>query len=85
LIQPNPARSKDMPYAPAVRIVGACDRMFVSGVTPSPLYHFHPHVDEAHQHPNGIADQVQRAMTAAKEVLNASISCRRPVRASIRT
>jgi enamine deaminase RidA (YjgF/YER057c/UK114 family) len=69
-IQPNPARAKDMPYAPAVRIVGACDLMFVSGVTPSPLYHFHPHVDEEHVHPNGIGEQVDRAMTAAKEVLD---------------
>ena len=36
----------------------------------SPLYHFHPHVDEEHVHPNGIGEQVDRAMTAAKEVLD---------------
>lgn len=59
-----------MPYAPAVRIVGACDLMFVSGVTPSPLYHFHPHVDDEHVHPNGIGEQTDRAMKAAKEVLD---------------
>jgi enamine deaminase RidA (YjgF/YER057c/UK114 family) len=69
-IQPNPARAKEMPYAPAVRIVGACDLMFVSGVTPSPLYHMHPHIDSEHQHPIDIGEQTKRAMAGAKEVLD---------------
>ena len=69
-IQPQPDRAKEMPYAPAVRIVGACDLMFVSGVTPSPLYHMHPHVDAEHQHPVDIAEQTRRAMVGAKEVLD---------------
>ena len=69
-VHPKPEEAHTMPYAPAVRIVGACDLMFVSGVTPSPLYHFHPHVDEEHQHPIGIGEQVDRAMKAAKEVLD---------------
>ena len=37
-----------MPYAPAIHIVGACDLMFISGATASPLYHHHPHRDEEH-------------------------------------
>jgi enamine deaminase RidA (YjgF/YER057c/UK114 family) len=69
-IQPNPARAKDMPYAPAVRIVGACDLMFISGVTPSPLYHMHPHIDSEHQHPIDIGEQTRLALAGAKEVLD---------------
>ena len=51
-----------MPYAPAVHIVGACDLMFLSGATPSPLYHKHPHVDAEHVHPHSIEEQTKRAM-----------------------
>ena len=36
LVQPSPKDAHRMPYAPAVKIVGACDLMFVSGATPSP-------------------------------------------------
>ena len=39
-MHPDPAQAHKMPYAPAVRIVGACDLMFVSGATASPLYHY---------------------------------------------
>src|SRR5437870_3428341 len=45
VVQPSPQRAHEMPYAPAVRIVGACDLMFISGATASPLYHRHPHVE----------------------------------------
>ena len=38
-VHPKPEEAHTMPYAPAVRIVGACDLMFLSGATPSPLYH----------------------------------------------
>ena len=43
-VHPKPEEAHTMPYAPAVHIVGACDLMFLSGATPSPLYHKHPHV-----------------------------------------
>jgi enamine deaminase RidA (YjgF/YER057c/UK114 family) len=69
-VQPKPEQAHIMPYAPAVRIVGACDLMFLSGVTPSPLYHRHPHVDSEHRHPADIGEQTRRAMAAAKEVLD---------------
>jgi len=69
-VHPKPEEAHTMPYAPAVRIVGACDLMFLSGVTPSPLYHRHPHVDSEHQHPADIGEQTRRAMAAAKEVLD---------------
>ena len=46
-----------MPYAPAVHIVGACDLMFLSGATSSPLYHKHPHVDAEHVQPHSIVEQ----------------------------
>ena len=59
-----------MPYAPAVHIVGACDLMFLSGATPSPLYHKHPHVDAEHVHPHSIEEQTKRAMEAIKSILD---------------
>src|SRR5437879_497771 len=33
-----------MPYAPAIRIESPCGLLFISGATPSPLYHKRPHV-----------------------------------------
>ena len=55
-VHPKPEEAHTMPYAPAVRIVGACDLMFLSGATPSPLYHKHPHDLSEHNHPVGIAN-----------------------------
>src|SRR5437879_2140341 len=70
MVQPSPQRAHEMPYAPAVRIVGACDLMFISGATPSPLYHKHPHVDAEHVHPHDIGEQTRRAMEAVKLILD---------------
>ncbi|MEI9805961.1 MAG: RidA family protein [Pseudolabrys sp.] len=56
--------------APAVHIVGACDLMFLSGATPSPLYHKHPHVDAEHVHPHSIEEQTDRAMETIKSILD---------------
>jgi 2-iminobutanoate/2-iminopropanoate deaminase len=67
-VHPKPEEAHTMPYAPAIHIVGACDLMFVSGATPSPLYHKHPHVDEEHVHPHSIEEQTERAMAAIKSV-----------------
>lgn len=69
-VQPDPRQAHRMPYAPAVKIVGACDLMFVSGVTPSPLYHDHPHVAAQHDHVCDIVEQTKRAMENAKIVLD---------------
>ena len=38
-VHPKPDEAYKMPYAPAVRIVGACNLMFFSGATASALYH----------------------------------------------
>ena len=70
LVQPDPAQAHKMPYAPAIHVVGAADLMFVSGATPSPLYHNHPHVESEHDHPNAIEDQVNLAMANIKMVLD---------------
>ena len=59
-----------MPYAPAIHIVGACDLMFVSGCTPSTLYHHHPHRDEEHVHPHSIEEQTRLAMESIKLILD---------------
>ena len=70
VVQPKPEEAHRMPYAPAVHIVGACDLMFVSGATSSPLYHDHPHRDEDHVHPHSIEEQTRRAMASIKMVLD---------------
>ena len=69
-VHPKPEQARTMPYAPAVHIVGACDLMFLSGATPSPLYHQHPHVDAEHVHPHSIEEQTDRAMEAIKSILD---------------
>ena len=69
-VHPKPEEAHTMPYAPAVHIVGACDLMFLSGATPSPLYHKHPHVDAEHVHPHSIEEQTDRAMVAIKSILD---------------
>jgi len=69
-VHPSPEEAHRMPYAPAVRIVGACDLMFISGATASPLYHDHPHRDEEHQHPHSIEQQTRNAMAAIKLILD---------------
>src|SRR5258708_33861202 len=72
-LEPVPAQAEEahpMPYAPAGRVVGACDLMFLSGATPSPLYHKHPHVDAEHVHPHSIEEQTTRAMEAIKSILD---------------
>jgi len=38
-IQTEPDRRVDMPYAPAMRVESPCGLLFISGATPSPLYH----------------------------------------------
>ena len=70
VIQPVPDQAHTMPYAPAVRIVGTCDLMFISGATASPLYHQHPHVDGEHNHSHRIEDQTHNAMEAIKSILD---------------
>jgi 2-iminobutanoate/2-iminopropanoate deaminase len=69
-IQTIPERHVDMPYAPAIRVESPGDLLFISGATPSPLYHKHPHVLEEHDHPNRIQDQTRRAMETIKTILD---------------
>jgi enamine deaminase RidA (YjgF/YER057c/UK114 family) len=69
-VHPIPEEAYKMPYAPAVRIVGACDLMFLSGATASRLYHHHPHRDEEHVHPHSIEEQTKNAMEAIKSILD---------------
>jgi enamine deaminase RidA (YjgF/YER057c/UK114 family) len=69
-VHPRPEEAEKMPYSPAVKIVGACDLMFISGATASPLYHHHPHRDEEHVHPHGIEEQTRNAMEAIKSILD---------------
>jgi 2-iminobutanoate/2-iminopropanoate deaminase len=69
-VHPRPEEAHKMPYAPAIRIVGACNLMFISGATPSPLYHDHPHRPEEHDHPSDIEEQTRRAMAAIQMILD---------------
>ena len=70
VVQPDPAQAHRMPYAPAVTITGAADLMFVSGATPSPLYHDHPHIENQHDHVCDIREQTRLAMENIKLVLD---------------
>jgi enamine deaminase RidA (YjgF/YER057c/UK114 family) len=69
-VHPKPEEAFKMPYAPAVKIVGACNLMFISGATSSALYHHHPHRDEEHIHPHSIVEQTTNAMEAIKSILD---------------
>ena len=69
-IQTLPERVKDMPYAPAIRVEAPGDLLFISGATPSPLYHRHPHELHEHQHPVDIAEQTRLAMENIKTILD---------------
>jgi 2-iminobutanoate/2-iminopropanoate deaminase len=68
-IHTEPERVADMPYAPAVRVEAPGDLLFVSGATPSPLYHKHPHDWSEHDHPNDIREQTRRAMRTIESIL----------------
>lgn len=69
-IQTLPERRPDMPYAPAMRVTGGPDLLFISGATPSPLYHKHPHDWSEHDHPVDIREQTRRALAAIKSILD---------------
>ena len=69
VVQPHPELEALMPYAPAVKIESPADIFFISGATPSPLYHRHPHVLEEHVHPNDIESQTRLAMENIRLVL----------------
>ena len=69
-VQPRPDQKQHMPYAPAIHVEGPADILFISGSTPSPLYHQHPHVAEEHVHPCDIEEQTRRAMDNIKLVLD---------------
>jgi 2-iminobutanoate/2-iminopropanoate deaminase len=69
-VQTRPERRSDMPYAPAIRVESPCGLLFISGATPSPLYHKHPHDISEHEHPNRIEDQTRRAMETIKSILD---------------
>jgi enamine deaminase RidA (YjgF/YER057c/UK114 family) len=69
-IQTIPERVCDMPYAPAIRIEAPGDMLFISGATPSPLYHKHPHELHEHNHPVSIAAQTRLAMENIKTILD---------------
>ena len=68
-IQTEPERRVDMPYAPAMRVESPCGLLFISGATPSPLYHRHPHDLTEHNHPVGIEAQTRLAMENIKGIL----------------
>ncbi len=68
-IHTEPERFHDMPYAPAMRLEGVGDLLFISGATASPLYHKHPHVEDEHHHSSDIRVQTRRAMDTIGSIL----------------
>jgi enamine deaminase RidA (YjgF/YER057c/UK114 family) len=71
-VHPDPARAAEMPYAPAIEINEPSQILFISGCTPSPLYHAHPHIPEEHVLPDDIREQTRRAMESVKLSLDAA-------------
>ena len=69
-VQPKPDQAATMPYAPAVSCQTPAEIIFISGATPSPLYHKHPHIPEEHVQPDDIREQTRRAMENIKIVLD---------------
>lgn len=69
-VHPNLEQKQFMPYAPAVRVAGGGDMLFISGATASPLYHEHPHIAAEHILPDDIKEQTRRAMENIKLVLD---------------
>lgn len=69
-VHPDPAQAHTMPYAPAIRVSGGGEMLFISGATASPLYHKHPHVDAEHIQPDDIREQTRRALANIKLVLD---------------
>jgi 2-iminobutanoate/2-iminopropanoate deaminase len=69
-IHTSPERIADMPYAPAIRVAAPVDLLFISGATPSPLYHRHPHELGEHLHPVAIEAQTRLAMENIKVILD---------------
>ena len=69
-IHTEPERHMDMPYAPAMRVESPGDLLFISGCTPSPLYHSHPHIFSEHDHPVWIEDQTRLAMQSVISILD---------------
>lgn len=69
-VQTKPERVADMPYAPAIRVAAGSTMLYISGATPSALYHKHPHDFSEHDHPADIRKQVHLAMANIKEVLD---------------
>jgi 2-iminobutanoate/2-iminopropanoate deaminase len=69
-IQTIPERRPDMPYAPAMRVAAGTELLYISGATPSPLYHKHPHELHEHNHPVSIKEQTRLAMENIKSILD---------------
>ena len=69
-IRPDPAQADFMTYAPAVKITGEVEPLYLSGQTASLLYHQHPHVPEEHILPHDIESQTRQVMENIKITLD---------------
>jgi len=61
-LEPDPSKADHLPYAPAVLVPAGSEYFFLSGVSPLPLYHAHPHVPEECVLPDDAAEQTRRMM-----------------------
>jgi len=61
-LEPDPSKADHLPYAPAVVVPGGSEYYFLSGVSPLPLYHAHPHVPEECVLPDDAGEQTRRMM-----------------------
>jgi len=61
-LEPDPSKADHLPYAPAVRVPAGSEYFFLSGASPLPLYHAHPHVPEECALPDDAGEQTRRMM-----------------------
>jgi 2-iminobutanoate/2-iminopropanoate deaminase len=64
------SRADELPYTPVVAVdLPGAQLLFLSGMSPLPLYHSHPHVKEETMVPDDIEEQTHRAARKIVELL----------------
>lgn len=69
-IHPPLKQAHEMPYAPAIEVVGASQILFRSAATPSPKYHQHPLPRDEHALPDDIEEQTRSATAGSRSVVD---------------
>lgn len=68
-LEPDPSKADHLPYAPAVVVPAGSEYFFLSGVSPLPLYHAHPHAPEECALPEDAGEQTRLMMRSLTDQL----------------